>query len=73
MAVDLPIGPGDRQVVDACDAAPHETLLVKLPVLIPIRTVPDSTANAHCFHDYEALACPSYATLERDEDDQDEF
>ncbi len=63
--VELPIGLGDRQVVDACDAAPHETLLVKLPVLIPVRTVPVSAANANCFHDYEALACPSYAPSSR--------
>ncbi len=41
--VKLPIGLGDRQVVDACDAALHETLLVKLPVLIPVRTEPVST------------------------------
>jgi len=44
--VKLPIGLGDRQVVDACDAALHETLLVKLPVLIPVRTEPVSAVVA---------------------------
>ncbi len=38
--VELSISFGDRQVVDACDAAFHQTLFVKLPVLIPVGTEP---------------------------------
>src|SRR5262249_18552925 len=36
----LPVGGGDREIVDARDPAPHETLVVELPVLVAVRPEP---------------------------------